>query len=102
MPILTCGALAVDLEGACVRLNGADVPVTFQEFKLLVRLIRRKARVVSREELIARAWSPGDPVSPRTVDVHIRRLRRKLDDPQGSLIETVYQRGYRLAATHSA
>jgi len=101
MPVLTFGALTIDVEQAVVRLGGEAVPITFQEFKLLVGLATRTGRVISRQELIAHAWPPGEPISPRTVDVHIRRLRHKLHDHCHQMIETVYQRGYRLATTPS-
>ena len=96
MPVLRCGPLEIDLERVAVRLNGAGIAVTFQEFKLLVGLAMQKGRIVSREELIAQAWGQHQHVSLRTVDVHIRRLRGKLDDEGSGMIETVYQRGYRL------
>ena len=100
--MLTCGPLVIELEQVTVRLNGSEIPVTFQEFKLLVSLAMRQGQVVPRDALLARAWPQGQMVSPRAVDVHIRRLRRKLQDRGSRMIETVYRRGYRLVVAGRA
>lgn len=63
------------------------------EFKLLVSLLRAPGRVFSRDELLELVWE-STAVSPRTVDVHVRRLRQALGD-QGDVIETVSGFGYR-------
>jgi DNA-binding response OmpR family regulator len=72
------------------------VHLTVKEFSLLRILMERPGRVFSREELLARVWERSVHVAPRTIDVHMKRLRSKLG-PAGKLITTVRGIGYRLA-----
>ena len=75
-----------------VRLDGERVHLTKKEFDLLWLLIRSRGRVVTRDAILARLWDYDADVETRTVDVHIRSLRRKLGDDR---IETVVGLGYR-------
>jgi DNA-binding response OmpR family regulator len=86
------GALHVDRAGYDVRLSGQSVHLTKKEFDLLWLLIRNRGRVVTRDTILARLWDYDASVETRTVDVHIRALRRKLGD---DYIETVIGLGYR-------
>lgn len=94
--ISTESALVVDLYGRRVRIDGADVDLTYKEFELLAHLARNARRTVTREELMESVWSesPAD-TGERTVDVHIRRVRSKLARYR-KLISTVRGAGYRL------
>jgi phosphate regulon transcriptional regulator PhoB len=89
--------LEVDLEAHRVFLAGKEVSLAPQEFRLLSFLAKHPNRVYTREQLLSNAWEPGGFVDPRTVDVHIRRLRARIEpDPsQPSRIETVRGAGYR-------
>jgi DNA-binding response OmpR family regulator len=85
----------VHLDHAARRLvlGGNEVPLTHLEFELLAYLVRNKARAVTRTELMERVWNYQVAASDRTVDVHVRRLRRKL---AGTLqLTTVRGYGYR-------
>ena len=75
-----------------VALEGERVHLTKKEFDLLWLLIRNRNRVVTRDAILARLWDYDADVETRTVDVHIRALRRKLGDQR---IETVVGLGYR-------
>lgn len=86
------GDLHVDRAGFEVRLEGERVHLTKKEFDLLWLLIRSRSRVVTRDAILARLWNYDAEVETRTVDVHIRALRRKLGDQR---IETVVGLGYR-------
>ena len=88
--------LRADFSGVDVAVNGRPVRLTRREFQLLQCLVEHRNRVMSRERLLDRVWGHGDPVDPRTVDVHLRRLRAKLG-PASSQIETVVGLGYRFA-----
>ena len=88
--------LRADFSGVDVAVNGRPVRLTRREFQLLQCLVENRKRVMSRERLLDRVWGHGDPVDPRTVDVHLRRLRAKLG-PASSQIETVVGLGYRFA-----
>jgi DNA-binding response OmpR family regulator len=86
------GDLHVDRARFEVRLKGERVHLTKKEFDLLWLLIRSRNRVVTRDAILARLWDYDADVETRTVDVHIRALRRKLGDQR---IETVVGLGYR-------
>ena len=76
------GAIELDSERREVRVEGRTVPVTATEFQLLEKMIRHPGRVFSRESLLDAVWGVASDVTDRTVDVHILRLRRKLEtDP---------------------
>jgi phosphate regulon transcriptional regulator PhoB len=96
-PRLRVGELEVDLEAHRVYRDGAEVILAPQEFRLLAFLITHPNRVYSRDQLLNHAWDPEVYVDPRTVDVHIRRLRSRIEaDPaQPRHIETVRGTGYR-------
>lgn len=80
------GGLELDKERREVRVEGRLVPVTATEFQILERMLRQPGRVWSREALLQAVWGLACHVTDRTVDVHIRRLRSKLEadpsDPQ--------------------
>ena len=90
------GDLHVDRARFEVRLKGERVHLTKKEFDLLWLLIRSRNRVVTRDAILARLWDYDADVETRTVDVHIRALRRKLGDQR---IETVVGLGYRYRET---
>jgi len=93
------GELHVDRARFEVRRKGQRVHLTKKEFDLLWMLIRNRSRVVSRDAILARLWDYDSEVETRTVDVHIRALRRKLGEGR---IETVVGLGYRYRDTDSA
>jgi len=90
------GTLNVDRARFEVLLGGQRVHLTKKEFDLLWLLIRNRSRVVTRDAILARLWDYDADVETRTVDVHIRALRRKLGDER---IETVVGLGYRYRET---
>jgi len=90
-------ALRLDLERHECRWDGREVQLTVTEFALLATLLRRPGKVFTRDELIDRAWGPGIAITDRTIDSHVRRIRKKLADAGATeAIETVYAVGYRL------
>lgn len=84
--------LRVDRQTFEVALDGNPVHLTKKEFELLWHLIQNASRVLPRESILARLWGYESDVETRTVDVHIRSLRKKLGD---RWIETVVGVGYR-------
>ncbi len=74
------GGLELDNTRREVRRDGQPVSVTATEFQLLERMLRQPGRVFSRASLLSSVWGLACNVTDRTVDVHIRRLRRKLED----------------------
>lgn len=91
------GGLEIDFEGHVVRASGAEVLLTRLEFALLTALVRSRGRVLTRDHLLESIWGYQYSGESRTVDVHVRRLRRKLGPP-GAQIETVFGVGYRFRA----
>jgi DNA-binding response OmpR family regulator len=73
------GELTIDPARRLVRRRGKEVEVTYVEFEILAALARRHGRVLSREELLARVWGDAEYRDPRTIDVHIRHLREKIE-----------------------
>jgi len=88
----------IDLAGRRVTVDGEEIPLKPKEFELLSYLAKRPDVAVSRESLLRDVWKYSYSVDTRTVDVHIRGLRQKLErDPaRPALIETVRGHGYRL------
>lgn len=74
------GTVTVDEEKRSVKRNGEDVTLTLKEFDLLLFLMKNAGKVYSRENLLNLVWGYDFIGDPRTVDVHIRRLREKLED----------------------
>ena len=77
-----------------LEVDGREVPLTATEFRLLHFLMSRMGRVQNRGQLLTEVWSYTEGVDSRTVDTHVRRLRRKLG-PEADRIETVVGVGYR-------
>jgi DNA-binding response OmpR family regulator len=93
--ILVHGKLKVDIPRHKVTVDKKEIDLTLMEFNLLVTLIKRKGRVQSREQLLNDVWNIDAEVTTRTIDTHIKRLRKKLGKI-GKSIETVRGIGYRL------
>lgn len=89
--VLHVGAIAIDVAGRWVRRDGETVHLTPTEFDLLVFLARRPGVVRTREQLLAEVWGYRDGSGARTVDSHVRAIRRKLGN---DVIRTVHAVGY--------
>ncbi len=89
--------LRIDPARRRVTLNGETVDLTYVEFELLRALAERPGRVLSRQALLERLWGDSDYRDPRTIDVHVRHLREKLeqDARRPEFIFTVRGAGYR-------
>ena len=94
---IECGELTIDFDRRMVMLGEEEVRVTYVEFEILGALARSPGRVLTRETLLEHVWGDSDYRDPRTVDVHIRHLREKLEkDPkQPEFLFTVRGVGYR-------
>jgi two-component system, OmpR family, alkaline phosphatase synthesis response regulator PhoP len=88
------GLLKIDPSSFTATYRGRDLKLTRKEFALLSEMARNHGRVLTREALLDRVWGVTYYGDSRTLDVHIRRLRQKLDDPDA--IETVTGIGYKL------
>jgi two-component system, OmpR family, response regulator ChvI len=97
---LTVFDLELDLKRYTAKWKSLKLPLTITEFMLLLSLGRQPGIVKTREKLMEEAYPDNTFVSDRTIDSHIKRLRKKFlqADPDFSLIETVYGLGYRFKA----
>jgi len=93
--IIKVGDLVID-PGRCeVDLRGRLLALTFKEYELLKLLATNKGKVFTREALLNEIWGYDYYGGDRTVDVHIRRLRSKIEDPDHTFVETVRNIGYK-------
>ena len=90
---LRYGPITIDPEKFRVRSGNREIILTAQEFKLLELLVRHPGRVFTREQVLNRAWGDGGLVTDRTIDVHVKSLRKKFG--KLDFIETVRGIGYR-------
>ncbi len=96
--LLKIGDLVIDLERYDVLMAGRRVSLTYKEFQLLVMLASNPGRVYTRDVLLSQVWGYDYLGGTRTVDVHVRRLRSKIEDPDHSFVETIWNVGYRFKA----
>ncbi len=96
-PPLEQGDLSIDFAKRAVLVRGKAVRLTYVEFELLGALARNPGRVYTRDQLLSRVWGDASYRDPRTIDVHIRHLREKLeaDAKEPEYIFTVRGVGYR-------
>jgi two-component system, OmpR family, phosphate regulon response regulator PhoB len=88
------GSLRIDFEGHRVWVDDQEVVLTALEFRLLTTLVERRGRVQTRETLLTQVWEMSGDLTTRTVDTHVRRLRKKLG-AASVYIETLRGVGYR-------
>ena len=93
--LIECGELVIDLAKCKVSLCGKLVSLTFREYELLRFLVSNKGRVFTREALLNKVWGYDYYGGDRTVDVHIRRLRSKIQDSNDTFVETGRDIGYK-------
>jgi two-component system response regulator ChvI len=95
--LLAVGSLQLDLARYQASWSGRPIPLTVREFRLLLALARHPGHVKTRDQLIEEGYPHETYLAERTIDSHIKRLRRKFADvaPELDPIETVYGLGYR-------
>ena len=94
--VLTVGDLTIDMRSLQVQRNGETILLTKKEWDLMLLFAQNPGAALYRETIYERVWGGEYPVGSRVVDLHIQRLRKKLN--WGDKIETVYRVGYRLKA----
>ena len=98
--LISIGPLTINQESYEVTLDGEKIDLTFKEYELLKYLAVKPGRVFSRESLLHSVWEYDYYGGTRTVDVHIRRLRSKINNLKYNFIETVWNVGYRFKITN--
>ncbi len=96
--LISCGHLVIDLSNYTVHLHDESVDLTYKEFELLRFLATNPNRVFGRDQLLNKVWGYDFYGGARTVDVHVRRLRAKIESKHDTFIETVRNVGYRFRA----
>ena len=98
--IHSIGKIKMDIERHVVQINGVQVPLPLKEFELLEFLMRNAGRVLTRAQLIDRVWGGDYYGDTKTLDVHIKRLRAKIEDDPANpkIIHTIRGLGYKLEA----
>lgn len=98
------GDVSVDFERMTARRGAQEIVLSSRELRVLRTLVARRGQVVTRQELLRAAWSPDEAVSERTVDAHIKNLRKKLEaDPTTPVhLRTVQREGYLLVHADAA
>jgi len=94
---LEAGAVRLDVDALLAFVDGVECALTFTEFQLLRLLVEHAGRALSRKEIRERVWGGGGRAESRTIDSHLKRLRRKLGRAASS-VETVRGVGYRYRA----
>jgi DNA-binding response OmpR family regulator len=97
--VISTGDLSIDAAARQIRVQGDLIEMKPKEYDLLLYLVKHPGIVLSRDALLREVWGYAFPVDTRTVDVHIRGIRQKIErDPsQPALIETVRGYGYRFS-----
>ncbi len=98
--IIEVGEIRMDVERHTVTVRGAVTPMPLKEFELLEYLMRNSGRVLTRGQLIDRVWGPDYYGDTKTLDVHIKRIRSRIEETpsQPKLLVTVRGLGYRFEA----
>ena len=101
--IISTGDLSIDAAARQIRVQGDLIEMKPKEYDLLLYLVKHPGIVLSRDALLREVWGYAYPIDTRTVDVHIRGIRQKIErDPsQPALIETVRGYGYRFSTRPS-
>jgi DNA-binding response OmpR family regulator len=95
--ILQAGPIELDTTTQEVRVNGASIPLTLKEFRLLELLMRHPKQVLSREQILNSLWDYDADWGSNVIDVHVKNLRKKLfGTGKNDTIETIRGVGYRL------
>ncbi len=93
--------LFVDLHQQTAELDSQRITLTRKEYDLLALLVRHAGQIVPREALLKGVWGYGSDIRTRTLDVHVRRLRKKLGVYADQYIETIFGIGYRFQPFHA-
>jgi DNA-binding response OmpR family regulator len=93
--------LAIDFDRQVAELDSTRMVLTRKEYDLLALLVQHAGQIIPRDVLLQRVWGYGAEIRTRTLDVHVRRLRRKLGAFADQYIETIFGIGYRFQPFHA-
>ena len=93
--------LAIEFDQQNVALDGHRMTLTRKEYDLLALLVQHHGEIIPRDALLMQVWGYGVEIRTRTLDVHVRRLRKKLGGYADQYIETIFGIGYRFQPYHA-
>jgi two-component system, OmpR family, response regulator len=93
--------LSMDFDQQTAILDSQRIVLTRKEYDLLALLVQHAGEIIPREALLLRVWGYGSEIRTRTLDVHVRRLRKKLGSYADQYIETIFGIGYRFQPFHA-
>jgi two-component system response regulator RegX3 len=99
-PVITAGQVRMDLERHTVSVRGEEISMPLKEYELLEFLVRNAGRVLTRGQLIDRVWGADYFGDTKTLDVHIKRIRSRIEEQPSEpvMLVTVRGLGYRFEA----
>src|SRR5262252_614832 len=101
VPLYRDEHLTVDFVQQTAILDSERMTLTRKEYDLLALLVQHAGQIIPREALLMRVWGYGADIRTRTLDVHVRRLRKKLGGYADQYIETIFGIGYRFQPFHA-
>ena len=93
--------LSIDFDRQVCVLDTERMVLTRKEYDLLALLVQHAGEIIPRDALLLRVWGYGSEIRTRTLDVHVRRLRKKLGGYADQYIETIFGIGYRFQPFHA-
>ena len=93
--------LTIDFDHQSASLDNQRMVLTRKEYDLLALLVQHAGEIIPRDALLMRVWGYGADIRTRTLDVHVRRLRKKLGNFADQYIETIFGIGYRFQPFHA-
>jgi DNA-binding response OmpR family regulator len=93
--------LGIDFDRQSAELDSTRMVLTRKEYDLLALLVQHAGQIIPRDVLLQRVWGYGAEIRTRTLDVHVRRLRKKLGAYADQYIETIFGIGYRFQPFHA-
>jgi len=93
--------LSLDFEKQVAILDSQRMVLTRKEYDLLALLVQHAGEIIPRDALLMRVWGYSSEIRTRTLDVHVRRLRKKLGSYADRYIETIFGVGYRFQPFHA-
>ena len=93
--------LTIDFDHQSAVLDSERMNLTRKEYDLLALLVQHAGEIIPREALLMQIWGYGAEIRTRTLDVHVRRLRKKLGSYADQYIETIFGIGYRFQPYHA-
>lgn len=91
---INMGGIEIDKAAHIVKVDGVEVELSFKEFELLSYFFANKGIALSRENILINVWNYDYPGDDRTIDTHVKKLRKKLGE-KGDLIKTIWGLGYK-------